>query len=194
MAKAKTKAKSTSFLDQLFEQLYGSQGAKDVFSARALDMKKHAPKFKTKKASEAYAQKIKDTIASQQKAYTAAPLSVHTPYKDFTKNVKGLDVEGNALKNTGAALLETMKNNKGMTALTGGLGLANVAGLVDNDNIIGQLGGSVLGGLAGSKLFGLKPYGTINTALAGGAIGGLFDFLRSKKAQEEQYQQQYYGG
>jgi outer membrane lipoprotein SlyB len=68
----------------------------------------------------------------------------------------------------------------------------NIAGLVDNDSIIGQLGGSVLGGLAGAKLFGLKPYGTINAALAGGALGGLFDVLRSKKEQEEQYQQQYY--
>lgn len=189
---AKTPAKKSSFLDRLFAQLYNSQGANDVFSARALSMKKDAPKFKTKKASEAYAQKIKDTIASQKKAYASSPLSVHASYKDFTQNAKGIPVEGNALKNTGAALLENMGQHKGMTALTGGLGLANIAGLVDNDSVIGQLGGGALGALAGSKLFGLTPYGTINTALAGGAIGGLFDVLRSKKEQEEQYQQQYY--
>jgi hypothetical protein len=30
--------------------------------------------------------------------------------------------------------------------------------------------------------------------MGGGALGGLFDVLRSKKEQEEQYRQQYYGG
>lgn len=187
-------AKKPGFGSQLFDQLYSSKMADEVFKARAHEMlgqKEFKNTEAGKKAAEAYKKKVADTIKAQRAAYSKAPLSVDASYKDFTQG-KGTPVSGNALKNTGALLYENARANPGMAALTGGLGAMNVAGLVDNDNIIGQLGGSVLGGLAGAKLFGLKPYGTINAALAGGALGGLFDVLRSKKEQEEQYQQQYY--
>lgn len=183
-------AKKSGFGKQLFDQLYSSKMADEVFKARAHEMLGQKT-FKSKKATEAYKKKVADTIKAQRAAYAKAPLSVDASYKNFTQG-KGTPVSGNALKNTGALIYENAKAHPGMAALTGGLGAMNIAGLVDNDNIIGQLGGSVIGGLAGSKLLGLKPYGTINAALAGGALGGLFDVLRSKKEQEEQYQQQYY--
>lgn len=187
-------AKKPGFGAQLFDQLYSSKMANEVFNARAHEMIKQKTFKNTaagKKAKEAYKKKVADTIKAQRGAYSKSPLSVNASYKDFTQG-KGTPVSGNALKNTGALLYENAKAHPGMAALTGGLGALNIAGLVDNGNLIGQLGGSVAGGLIGSKLLGLKPYGTINAALAGGALGGLFDVLSAKKKREEQYQQQYY--
>lgn len=95
------------------------------------------------------------------------------------------------LKTAGSALWRNVKDHRGMAALTGGLTIGNIAGLTDNDNVLGQIGGTVGGALLGSKLLELTPYGTLNAALVGGGLGALFDKLREKGAQEEQYQQQY---
>ena len=61
----------------------------------------------------------------------------------------------------------------------------NLAGLTDNDKIVGQLvggiGGAVLPGVLG---MGLGPLGIANTAMLGGNLGALFDKLRAKREQE----------
>ena len=64
----------------------------------------------------------------------------------------------------------------------------NVSGLFDND----KFGGQLVGGIAGAalpKLFGMNlgPLGMINAAGIGGTLGSLFDKLREKRAQEQQY-------
>lgn len=108
-------------------------------------------------------------------------------------------------KNTGfgtsARLLgNQMKNHKLKTAGALGLGAANVAGLFDNPNIVGQLGGGVLGATAVpwavKQITGnaLGPYGKIMTTLGGGALGSLFDTLMAKKAEEQQMQMLQQGG
>lgn len=80
---------------------------------------------------------------------------------------------------------------------------ANVAGLFDNDKLLGQAAGVGLG-LAAPKLLsmipgpigafagGLGTLGKANLAMGGGTLGALFDNLRAKKEQEQK--QLYYGG
>ncbi len=70
-------------------------------------------------------------------------------------------------------------------------GAMNVAGLTDNDKFGGQIGGAALGGALG--YMGMLPGGISApaAAMAGGAIGSLFDKLRAKREQEAQYQNQY---
>lgn len=69
------------------------------------------------------------------------------------------------------------------TAAGAGLGLMNLGGLTDNDYYGGQIGGALIGGL-GSKFLGngFSPM----AAMAGGALGSLFDKLRQKQADAKQ--------
>lgn len=80
----------------------------------------------------------------------------------------------------------------------------NVAGILDNDKILGQGVGTALG-MAAPKLLskvpgpigaiagGLGALGKANLAMAGGNLGALFDSLRAKKEQEQAIMQQYGG-
>lgn len=89
-----------------------------------------------------------------------------------------------------------------ITAGTGLNAAGNVAGLFDNDKLLGQLGGAALGyfapsllGKALSKSIVASPLLRANLAMGGGNLGALFDNLRAKKEQERAMaQQQYYGG
>lgn len=89
------------------------------------------------------------------------------------------------------------------TVGTGLNAAGNVAGLFDNDKLLGQLGGAALGYFAPSllgKVLGksivTSPLLRANLAMGGGSLGALFDNLRAKKEQEQAMlaQQQYYGG
>lgn len=78
-------------------------------------------------------------------------------------------------------------NNK-LRALGYGTGIAtNFAGLTDNDKFGGQLMGAGLGGAL--SYFGHTPggIGTVPMMLIGGSIGSLFDKLRAKREQNNQY-------
>ena len=90
---------------------------------------------------------------------------------------------------TGRLLVENMKAHPFKTAGGALLGGANLAGLFDNDKIIGQAAGLGAGGLAAKYLLPKLGVGGIaNGALAvmgGGALGSLFDKLMAKKAEEE---------
>jgi hypothetical protein len=88
---------------------------------------------------------------------------------------------------------------------TGANAAGNVAGLFDNDKILGQAVGTGLG-LAAPKLLSMVPgpigafgkglglLGKANFAMGGGNLGALFDSLRAKQEQEQMAAQQYYGG
>lgn len=93
------------------------------------------------------------------------------PIKD-TLGIIGANIGAHPVKSLGTAA------NLGM----------NVSGLLDNDKFGGQLAGAAAGValpmLAGA---GLGPLGMINAAGIGGNLGALFDKLREKKAQEQQY-------
>ena len=116
-----------------------------------------------------------------------------------------LNVAGNAVDNTGIGTtaklaMNKMKAHPFKTAGLGLLGATNVAGLFDNNKMGGQLVGTGVGAavpfLANKFLetkFGVP--GKLGFAMAGGAMGSLFDKLMAKKEQEqamlEQYQGQY---
>lgn len=95
------------------------------------------------------------------------------------------------IQDTLGVLGQNIKAHPWQTAGTALNAAGNVAGLVDNDKLLGQILGTAGGALLGAKAFGLGPLGIANVAMGGGNLGALFDALRSKKAQEEQYQQQY---
>lgn len=161
MAKAAPK-KDAGYIEKLFQQLYGSKASNDYVQQRA----------KALGVSQ-------DDMLKAQQGFLKTPLDVN---KVDIGNAKG-----SALGNTMRLLGANIKAHPLQAAGTG-LGVAtNLAGLVDNDNFLGQgLGmaaGAVLPKLAG---FGLSPYATLNTALAGGAIGGLFDVLTEQKEKEKE--------
>lgn len=116
------------------------------------------------------------------------------PLKGRIDLAEGMDGTMSPLTTSGGLLWENIKANKGKAIGTGLLGAGNIAGLVDNDKILGQAVGSGLGTLAGlaiKPVAGWGPLGVVNSALVGGNLGALFDNLRAKKEQEDQYQQQY---
>lgn len=88
---------------------------------------------------------------------------------------------------------------------TGANAAGNVAGLFDNDKVLGQAVGTGLG-LAAPKLLSMVPgpigafgkglglLGKANLAMGGGNLGAMFDALRAKQEQEQMAAQQYYGG
>lgn len=101
-----------------------------------------------------------------------------------------------ALKNTplssghsGAIIKNAVKSHPFKTAGIVGGGLANIAGLTDNDKIGGQLIGAGIG-TAIPWLLGANPSTKILAGLAGGTLGSLFDKLRA--SQEQDYNQNSY--
>ena len=178
MAKKSTKTKPVSAFSQ------GNSGSSKLndFIRDALYTDENVNSF-LGNFDDANRDRISDLISNQ--AYDA-PLSA----KHFNA-----DTTSSGLSTSGHLLLNQMKNHKLKTAGALGLGAANVAGLLDNPNVVGQLGGGVLGATAVpwavKKITGnaLGPYGKIMTTLGGGALGSLFDTLMSKKAEEEQMMQ-----
>lgn len=95
-----------------------------------------------------------------------------------------------------------VKANPGAALGTGALGAANVAGLLDNDKVLGQGIGAAAGyalpaiaSIIAKRPVTVSPLMRANLAMGGGTLGALFDNLRAKKEQEQAMaQQQYYGG
>ena len=110
-----------------------------------------------------------------------------------TKVDLGNGITGNSLKNTLGMTGAAIKANPWKSAGLGLLGAGNIAGLVDDDKIGGQLVGG-LGAGVGSALAGASPLTSIAFGLGGGFAGSLFDKLRAKREAEQQamYQQQNY--
>ena len=89
-----------------------------------------------------------------------------------------------------------IKSNPAMSAGLAGTGLANIAGLFDNDKIGGQAIGLAGGGALGQFLLpqlmtNVSPQAKVLTALGGGTLGALFDNLRQKKEDEAAAQMTY---
>ena len=105
---------------------------------------------------------------------------------------QGSNINVSPLKTMGKGIWGNVKAHKGASIGTGLNAAGNIAGIVDNDKLLGQVLGTAGGALLASKGLQLGPLGVANMAMGGGNLGALFDKLREKKAQEEQYQQQYY--
>ena len=108
------------------------------------------------------------------------------------------DTSSTGLSTTGRLLLNQIKDHPFKAAGAGILGAGNIAGLFDNQNLAGQIGGGVLGATAvpwalGKMGVGVSPYLKVMTTLGGGYLGSLFDKLMAKKAEEEQMMQSYQG-
>lgn len=97
----------------------------------------------------------------------------------------------NPLANTANLAGNWMSNHKLKTAGLAGTGLMNLAGLFDNDKIVGQGLGLGAGFAAGKILPGLLKTNPLTgsglalATMAGGSLGSLFDKLMAKKAEEE---------
>ena len=119
-----------------------------------------------------------------------------------TKKLQFADGEDafSGLGTTTALAGNWMADNKLKTAGLAGTGLMNLAGLFDNDKIIGQLLGGAGGFAAGKLLPGvlkanpLTGSGLALAVMGGGALGSLFDKLMAKKAEEEAAMQAAYAG
>lgn len=114
------------------------------------------------------------------------------------EELTGLAAEWARLKNSAGGAWDYAKANPLATGLSAGLGIGNVAGLFDNDKLLGQLIGAGAGfGLSQIPALGLGTHGMVNMALGGGALGSLFDVLRAKEEEEAmrraQLQTQYGG-
>lgn len=126
-------------------------------------------------------------------------LNKHTPNDLGGGKITMKDIFGSLYSDakTGVANLGNyIKNNPAMSIGLGGTGLANIAGLVDNDNIGGQLlglgGGAAVGQFLLPKLMqNVSPQAKVLATLGGGALGSLFDALRQKQEDEYAAQQAY---
>ena len=98
----------------------------------------------------------------------------------------------NSLKDLFGRGWDWTKNHKLATAGTGLNALGNVAGLTDNDKLLGQAAGTAIGAFAPKLIqkftgipINLGGLGKANLAMLGGNLGALFDTLRSKSEQEK---------
>lgn len=177
-------------LQRMFDYMYDTEGgvkAYDDAIGEAILSKQGMSGFAGKTPA-AQAAILKNNVDDYDAIYDAMrqkPLAWKLP-------VDGSEATVSPLKTMGGSLWNNIKANPGKAAGTGLLAAGNVAGLVDNDKLLGQVLGTAGGALLGSKLLGFGPLGIANTAMVSGGLGALFDALRSKKEQEEQYQQQYY--
>ena len=167
-------AEGDGFLRRLWNQLYNSNANWDRVRKKGLEGV----------GEEGVEDALKKMFAEQQ-AFGANPLK--------TKVDLGNGVTGNALKNTLGAVGANVKAHPYLSAGIGALGAANIAGLVDDNKIGGQLVGGLAGGIIPAML-GVSPMTSIALGLGGGTLGSLFDKLRAKKEAEQQqasmYQQQ----
>lgn len=166
---ANNDAEKISFLQNLYSQLIDLSGGTKAFTARA-------PKY-------VKGGKVPPKVL--RGAFSESPLKTKV---DFGKGITG-----NSLKNTLSMTGAAIKAHPWASAGIGALGAVNLAGLVDDDKIGGQLVGGLGAGI-GSALAGVSPVAAIALGLGGGTLGSLFDKLRAKKELEQQamYQEQSY--
>lgn len=189
---AKTKNASAAvdsgepLLDMLFNRLYNSKAANTYFD----------------KQQKMYGANIADFmrggVDDPLNFAKGDPIKVAGTAGGKNGKLKGMEFVGSNAGTTAKVLGANMAAHPFKTAAGGFLAANNVAGLFDDPNIIGQIAG-LAGGAAASKFLVPKltksPFGIANTALltlAGGSLGSMFDKLMAKKAEEQQFQNQYH--
>lgn len=133
-----------------------------------------------------------DDLAQAQKLFQSAQ---QDPLGLGKLKIDGTEVANTGLGTTAQLGWNKIKAHPVKTALAGGLGAMNVAGLLDNPYWGGQLIGTGAG-IAAPMLLGklglnLGGYGRVMSAMGGGFLGSLFDKLRANQAEQNQYQGQY---
>lgn len=141
------------------------------------------------------AKSTKKTSGAKTKSTSGAPkTTVHTG------NATAQAVESIQLADLFKQLGGWVKTHPKSAIGTGLNAAGNVAGLVDNDKLLGQAAGLAIGAFApgilgkalGKKIL-LSPLMRANIAMGGGQLGALFDSLRAKQ-EEEQEMARRYGG
>ena len=132
-----------------------------------------------------------DTTKQKMK-YEAPTAQMYVP-QDTPPTPDGIAL-GDLFKQLGG----TVKAHPYASLGTGLNAAANVAGLVDNDKLLGQGAGAALGyfapqllGMLLKKPVSVSPLVRANLAMGGGTLGSLFDNLRAKREEREQAYAQY---
>ena len=155
-------ADKDSYLSRLFRQLYQS----DASTAKMADM------FANSKGISA------DDFVAAQGDFLQNPLNVQKTALGEGR-ASGM---GNTLRLLGANIKAHPWASAGTAINAGG----NVAGLFDNNKLLGQAIGTAAGVAIPSVLgMNLSPLAAANVAMGAGNIGALFDTLRSKKEENE---------
>ena len=176
-------------LQRMFDYMYDTEGGVKAYEDAIGEaiLNKYGKSNFTGMPPEAQVEVLTNNVGDYDEIYNAMrqkPFAWKLP-------VDGSEATVSPLKTMGGSLWNNIKAHPGKAAGTGLNAAGNIAGLVDNDKLLGQVLGTAGGALLGSKLLGFGPLGIANMAMGGGNLGALFDALRSKKEQEEQYQQQY---
>lgn len=168
MVTTNTNARDPSFLQKLYTQLIGLSGGDAAYAQRAAN---------TVKGGEVPAEVLMGAFMEH-------------PFKSKLDIGKG--VTGSPLKATLGTATNAIKAHPWASAGLGALGAANVAGIMDDDKIGGQLIGGIGGGLLAAAAKA-NPMTATAVGLGGGMLGSLFDKLRAKKELEQQtiYPQEY---
>lgn len=189
---------NSGFIPQMFQYLYGNIPDKTRISKMSKVFPEHESAYNdinSVLSNDGIPQVEKDAALAKLKSisddYSGVEEMLATnPFK--TKlDVNG--VEMNPLKYNLGAIGKSIQAHPLAAAGMGALGVANIAGLTDDDKIGGQLVGGLGGGLLASAL-NVNPMAKLAIGMGGGALGSLFDKLRAKKEAEQQalYQQQSY--
>ena len=147
--------------------------------------------------NKAFGSKFIDPMSGMQSTiYPPAPFVAANNTSNTSEGPKKLAGIYAKLKTRMGNLGNYIKSNPAMSAGLAGTGLANIAGLFDNDKIGGQAIGLAGGGALGQFLLpqlmsSVSPQAKVLTALGGGTLGALFDSLRQKKEDEAAAQMAY---
>lgn len=176
---------SGSLTAKLFGMLYGgdqSAGAKylqEQMLQNALTKEKYAQM--TPEQIDAYVAQNQKGLEKSLGMYTDA--LTESPLSRKAKLEGGGTVD--ALSTNLGALGAQIKAHPFKAGLGGIATGANVAGLFDDNHLLGQALGIGGGALLGNA-FGMSPVNTYLTATSAGALGSLFDKLRTKRDKERE--------
>lgn len=189
MAKEIAKWKSSPKLNNIFKKLFG--GTIDAYSPTYLEKLITKNKINTKGlASDLTSRQIGNVVGGGLGKNGKTLKSTFTPNPILNNAMDTLDNTPLASGQAGNIVRSAIKSHPFKTAGIVGGGLANIAGLTDNDKVGGQIaglaGGAILPWLIGAS----NPSTYVLGSLTGGTLGSLFDKLRQQ--QEDEYNQNAY--
>ncbi len=198
MAKLKRKITESPKLNSVFNWLAG--GATDEFLASEAFKEQIANQYLAKNKIKLPENNFYN-VENNAFGYLddAKNFVANTDLADASMNVlNDIDLRKKAIQEKGAlaagaggdVIRNAIRSHPFKTAGIVGGGIANIAGLTDNDKVGGQLAGLAGGAVIPWLLKASSPSTYILSSLAGGTLGSLFDKLRA--SQEQDYNQNAY--
>lgn len=157
-------------LQKLADRLYQSEASKNYMQKQFLGLPKGS--------------NVNDFLNAQNNARLDA-FNVKPSGTALANGIKTDKFGASNLAQTGRLLGANIKAHPWATAGTALNAGLNVAGLFDNDKILGQVLGTA-GGIILPRVLKMNfgPLGAANAAMIGGNLGALFDNLRAKRERE----------